>query len=65
MDQRVTASPYAWRPGQRVQRKDNHMFGEIIARDLDGGIKVRWSDGQISYFRYGDEASVHLEPAED
>ncbi len=41
-------SKTAWLPGQRVSRTDTDDLGTVI--ESDGDIKVKWDNGQTSYF---------------
>lgn len=48
-----------WYVGQRVSRKDSQGLGTVA--ETDGHIKVKWDNGQTSYYRHGAEANVELE----
>jgi hypothetical protein len=53
---------HTWRAGQRVKRKDSDQLGTVI--EVGSEIKVRWDNGQTSYFRHGQRANVELKPLE-
>lgn len=46
-----------WRVGARVARNIG-QFGTIM--QVSGQIKVKWDNGQTSYYRYGKGSSVKL-----
>ena len=54
-----TENRHTWRVGQRVSRKNSNELGTIM--ETDGAIKVKWDNGQTSYYRHGQEANVELE----
>lgn len=56
----VTANRATWRVGERVSRNRTDELGTVM--EIDGKIKVRWDNGQTSYFRHGQQANVQLEP---
>ena len=47
-----------WRVGQRVCREDSQELGTII--EADHQIKVRWDNGQTSYFERDQTSNVKL-----
>jgi hypothetical protein len=46
------------RAGQRVSRRDTEELGTVV--EADGEIKVKWDNGQTSYFRRNKPANVRL-----
>ena len=47
-----------WRVGQRVCREDSQELGTIV--EADHQIKVRWDNGQTSYFERDQTSNVKL-----
>ena len=47
-----------WRVGQRVCRGDSQERGTIV--EEDGKIKMKWDNGQTSYFDRDQPANVKL-----
>ena len=47
-----------WKVGQRVARMDRDERGTII--EADGQIKVKWENGQTSYFDRDKPSNVTL-----
>jgi transcriptional regulator NrdR family protein len=47
-----------WRVGRRVCREDTQEFGTIV--EADHQIKVKWDNGQTSYFERDKLSNVKL-----
>ena len=47
-----------WRMGQRVCREDSQDLGTIV--EANSHIKVKWDNGQTSYFDRNEPSNVKL-----
>jgi hypothetical protein len=48
-----------WRVGQRVRREDSQELGTIV--EANEQIKVKWDNGQTSYFDRSSPSNVKLQ----
>lgn len=49
-----------WGVGTRVIRKTSDDLGTVA--ETNGKVKVKWDNGQTSYFNHGKPSNVKLEP---
>ena len=59
-DAKLFSNFNSWRVGARVLRQTADDLGTVV--EISGKIKVKWDNGQTSYYNHGKKSNVRLNP---